>query len=845
LLRSEDGRPIAIQVPEARKKPSDITNNAGMSLRPTPDFESVVVEYGAYVSDLAGQMADTASSLVDQVMDGDVSRDDAADLIEDAHIEFRDHLDAARDDMVEWANQELGDYDDHFDEIKTEIDAAFDDVKAAADDAFNAFDEARLIDAGDADDADYDAAADAVDNIKGVAADAVDRIRYAIQDRREAIDREDEERVAEHESEVSDFVDDLGDDMSDDAREQVEEFNRRADADELTYRVVEADEGGWTWEERSFFDYVRKSSQWEESKHPRAEDGKFGSGGGGGGSQSDSGGSASGDSSGDSSGISDATPKQGKHAAARQAQFAKTPRGKIAAKREAADAKIAAKRDAVRGAIDDKRNAIETRQGEEIEAMEGDENALAEARGKEDAAIEEARDKEDAKFGDDGPPDDVLDARGAEDDKLAAARDKEDEKLAAKREKMEAKHAAEIENLDERLEAIEAKWEDEDAELEDARGDEDAELEEKEGREIEAADELLDRIAEDDPPIEKQQEAIRKYNLAAAKAGERTRIFWYDSENANARGWTLKPVDEFTDDEMEKWQPDTDPVTKSSRWEEDKHPRAEDGKFGGGGGKGRASSPKAEAKQRREAVTQTVRQAAQQVARSAAGIAAAAPEKMRAVATALSTKYAGLKDKAFQSLPQSAQIGITKALAVAHAIEKPLEKFYHGGQKAAESVARAYGLNESQVAALGQVLGAADAVSRWTANVPVLHEALHVVAHVGGPAGFVAAKAGFYLPVASLAFVATAGGGLAAFKAINAARKAIRATIGRRAGAKAMPTDERGSPANILAKAMIAKKFDERYQALLMAALDETGDLAKAIRAADEAFEGDEAAGQN
>lgn len=162
-----------------------------------------------------------------------------------------------------------------------------------------------------------------------------------------------------------------------------------------------------------------------------------------------------------------------------------------------------------------------------------------------------------------------------------------------------------------------------------------------------------------------------------------------------------------------------------------------------------------------------------------------------------SAKAAGLKQKAidlftkskakvtgagqaiYQKLPKPLQ----KVVDVGQAIEHGLEGAYHAGQKLAKEVAAQRGGDEKHVERLGKWLSLADGFSRWTANIPVVHEALHVVAHIGGPVGFIGAKAGYYVPVASLGYIGYSMAHEAVskrsvsspFSMINKARKSMQA----------------------------------------------------------------------
>jgi hypothetical protein len=98
-----------------------------------------------------------------------------------------------------------------------------------------------------------------------------------------AIEEEYESARAEHEDEADSLVSALDEYDPEDAADAVREFNEDAEENDRPYLIVEAEGGGWTWEERALFGWSTKSERFDESKHPRAGDGKFGSGAGSGG----------------------------------------------------------------------------------------------------------------------------------------------------------------------------------------------------------------------------------------------------------------------------------------------------------------------------------------------------------------------------------------------------------------------------------------------------------------------------------------------------------------------------------------------------------------------------------
>lgn len=151
-------------------------------------------------------------------------------------------------------------------------------------------------------------------------------------------------------------------------------------------------------------------------------------------------------------------------------------------------------------------------------------------------------------------------------------------------------------------------------------------------------------------------------------------------------------------------------------------------------------------------------------------------DKATALFTKGKAKLSGVGKAVYDKLPKPIQ----KVVDVGQAIEHGLEGAYHSGQKLAKEVAAQRGGDEKHVERVGKYLAWGDGVSRWTANIPVVHEALHVVAHIGGPVGFIGAKVGYYVPVASLGYIGYSMGREAIakknpFAMVSRARKAMQA----------------------------------------------------------------------
>jgi hypothetical protein len=170
---------------------------------------------------------------------------------------------------------------------------------------------------------------------------------------------------------------------------------------------------------------------------------------------------------------------------------------------------------------------------------------------------------------------------------------------------------------------------------------------------------------------------------------------------------------------------------------------------------------------------------------------------------------------------------------VVHLLEKPLNAAYHGVQGAALALAKKRGLSDAQVGRVAKVLAVADGVGRWTGNVPGVHMAVHALEVLGGPATMAVSKLGYYVPVASLAYVGYSGGMLAGSAVIRAARGALKKVRGH---AETFAAAGSAADVGLICDALQAHQWSDWYEALLYAALDETqGNVPHAVAMANAA----------
>ncbi len=199
-----------------------------------------------------------------------------------------------------------------------------------------------------------------------------------------------------------------------------------------------------------------------------------------------------------------------------------------------------------------------------------EDEATAEKRDKEDEKTDAAREKEDAKRDKEREKREA--AREKEDEKRDAAREKEDgkldkaqEKLEAHKEKREAKHQEEIDALDDEESTLQEARDDEDGDIEAERDEEDADIEASEEAEDEKVTAFIDNLSESDESHDEQLQAVHDYNAAAAEAGERTRIIWFEApepppgkQSAVQSQWASQYVDALTDEQMMDFHPKKD-----------------------------------------------------------------------------------------------------------------------------------------------------------------------------------------------------------------------------------------------------------------------------------------------
>lgn len=254
---------------------------------------------------------------------------------------------------------------------------------------------------------------------------------------------------------------------------------------------------------------------------------------------------------------------------------------------------------------------------------------------------------------------------------------------------------------------------------------------------------------------------------------------------------------------------------------------------GGKGGKpgpcptGRAERPGAQARKKAARIARATPPAAPRTEEARQGVVGRIVAKGAALKAAGADLATRLGTAAWDKLSPGMQAKATAVWSAGkyleHKLTGPANAFYAKSKALALEVATQRGKSVAQVARVAAVLAVGDAVARWTVNIPAVHHALHLTG-VGGTVGFLAAKVGYYVPVASLAYLATSTA-RNPFATIRAARAVFSAVSAATGHAEFADQHE-----------VIAALFDgltqggDWFAALVHAALDATeGDLPRAV----------------
>lgn len=196
-------------------------------------------------------------------------------------------------------------------------------------------------------------------------------------------------------------------------------------------------------------------------------------------------------------------------------------------------------------------------------------------------------------------------------------------------------------------------------------------------------------------------------------------------------------------------------------WDEGQHPRDAQGRFGQGEGSSlkevatrMRSSGVGSTESHTSGVTAPVDDILGAIRGGAHTLKASSTAAViKQTSQSISDLKSALGKKVWDGLSPQDQASLTAIKAGVDKVEHFLEKPYKAGQNAAKEVMKEQGMRPEHIETAGKILGAVDGIARWSVNIPVAHEAIHALTHIGGPIAFLGAKVGYYTPVASLAYV--------------------------------------------------------------------------------------------
>lgn len=201
-------------------------------------------------------------------------------------------------------------------------------------------------------------------------------------------------------------------------------------------------------------------------------------------------------------------------------------------------------------------------------------------------------------------------------------------------------------------------------------------------------------------------------------------------------------------------------------------------------------------------------------------------DSIRATAADAKAVAGRIGDAAWNKLPPKLQAAAAQLYAggkhVLHIAEAPFRK----GREMAQAVAAERGHSVESVERLGRILGTADLLAAWTVNFPL------VTAATANP---LLGKASSWVPIASMAYVAYSTGR----NPVATLRAAHKLVGGRSALMSSLESDDMAGDDLRSLAALLLPKIEARgdwYESLLVAAMDQEHDLARAAVLADEVY---------
>ncbi len=210
-------------------------------------------------------------------------------------------------------------------------------------------------------------------------------------------------------------------------------------------------------------------------------------------------------------------------------------------------------------------------------------------------------------------------------------------------------------------------------------------------------------------------------------------------------------------------------------------------------------------------------------------------------------KAVGLK--VWSKLPPRMQKVLSVSYGVGHKVLHTIESPLRAGKALAMEAARERGLDAGQVERVGNIIGLLDGVGNWVHYAPIGHHLAHVAGMASLPA-FVAAKAAMVTPWAALAYTAYSTA-RCAMCTVRAAQNLVgkfrlsklwdtghehAAVPRRRKSARPQGPPDVALVDALFARMSAAGDQAEWYEALVVNALDATGDLGHALQIADALF---------
>lgn len=294
---------------------------------------------------------------------------------------------------------------------------------------------------------------------------------------------------------------------------------------------------------------------------------------------------------------------------------------------------------------------------------------------------------------------------------------------------------------------------------------------------------------------------------------------------------------------------------KASTFQESDHPRANDGKFGSGGGSSSAAShakpsKKPSGKPGKEGKPGKGSKPPKEGPGSKNDPIPAEKCTPKSVKQGLLKKLTTVKLNAqdvaakagqqyWDAMSDKEKKLVTQTMEIGHTVEHFLQKWtgFTATQKLCDEVIKEKNLSPERATRVTNITKWADFLSKWSLNVVGIHQVAHEVLHEHGTAGNVAAfcvaKVGFYIAAASAAYLVAHP-----FSTWKAAKRLLSGVT--KSFFKVMKAMDK-SQIEALADALGEAKDEELFEAVFMAAFDQTHEFDAALKLAIEKTKGEAA----